>query len=105
MTRRVWGGFRGGWLCAYHAVLRLHAGRRGGSVRRDGKQGTGAASACGLGGALIGLFTLQTVALGQKMDLVFSIMRVHFMFGDFPGIKRDIRKARRTWRPAHTRRC
>lgn len=36
----------------------------------------------------------QTVALGQKMDLVFSLMRVHFMFGDFPAIKRDIRKAR-----------
>jgi hypothetical protein len=38
------------------------------------------------------------------MDLVFSIMRVHFMFGDFPGIKRDIRKARQTLCPAHTRR-
>jgi len=46
---------------------------------------------------LIGLHPLQTVALGQKMDLVFSIMRVHFMFGDFPAIKRDIRKARCMW--------
>lgn len=34
----------------------------------------------------------QTVALGQKMDLVFSLMRLHFQFGDFGGIKRDIRK-------------
>ena len=28
------------------------------------------------------------------MDLVFSLLRLHFMFGDFAGIKRDIRKAR-----------
>jgi hypothetical protein len=34
----------------------------------------------------------QTVAQGQKMDLVFSLMRLHFMFGDFSGLKRDIRK-------------
>jgi hypothetical protein len=28
------------------------------------------------------------------MDLVFSLMRLHFMFGDFSGLKRDIKKAR-----------
>ena len=38
----------------------------------------------------------QTVALGQKMDLVFSLMRLHFMFGDFVSIKADIRKVRQS---------
>ena len=39
------------------------------------------------------------------MDLVFSLMRVHFMFGDFPGIKRDIRKARVCAVPGFARRA
>ena len=36
----------------------------------------------------------QTVALGQKMDLVFAAMQLHFMFGDYGSIQQDIRKVR-----------
>ena len=36
----------------------------------------------------------QTVAIGQKMDLVFSCMQLAFMFGDTASVKRLIRKAR-----------
>ena len=80
--------------CADHTVLCLHTGCCGGGVRRDGEQGTGASERLQTQGCADCAPPLQTVALGQKMDLVFSIMRVHFMFGDFPAIKRDIRKAR-----------
>lgn len=36
----------------------------------------------------------KTVAVGQKMDLLFSLMRLHFLFFDYAAVKADIRKVR-----------
>lgn len=40
------------------------------------------------------LLVVQTVALGQKMDIQFSLMRLAIVFGDWTAVKDCIKKVR-----------
>ena len=37
----------------------------------------------------------QTVAIGQKMDLMFSLLRLDFIHGDYIAVKANLGKARK----------
>jgi 26S proteasome regulatory subunit N7 len=37
----------------------------------------------------------QTVAIGQKMDLMFSLLRLDFIHGDYMAVKANLGKARK----------
>ena len=71
------------------------AGGRGGSCG-DGEEGASPAGACCWGRvhSHTPLTPPQTVAVGHKMDLVFTALMLHLTFTDWLAVKGDIKKVR-----------